>query len=347
MPPTTANIRYAQRLAAEIREKVQLGTFSMGEYFPVGGDTAAVVTLEEQFSTWMASRRISESTRDRAKSLILFWTRPLGDVPIKTLKYSQILKVIADRPELSGKTINNCVSALRLALALAVKDGLLEANPVAGLEPADYQKPVPDPFTREETDAIIDYFRSTQHAQMANMVQFWFWTGLRTSELFGLQWGDIDQRNGTMLIHAAVVDGKRKNSTKTHSARTVILNSMAKEALQAQRAHTGLAGKDVFQDPRTMLAWADARDFAQTWETAMRRLKMRYRRPYNMRHSYATTMLMAGMTPAFCARQLGHSIEVFLRTYSKWIDGQQDDLEMARLEAGLSRDYPQKSTGTL
>jgi integrase len=54
-----------------------------------------------------------------------------------------------------------------------------------------------------------------------------------------------------------------------------------------------------------------------------------------MRHTYATAMLMAGMTPAFCARQLGHSIEMFLRTYSKWLDGAQNDLEMARLEQSL------------
>lgn len=47
---------------------------------------------------------------------------------------------------------------------------------------------------------------------------------------------------------------------------------------------------------------------------------IRYRRPYNMTHCYATAMLMAGMTPAFCAKQLGHSVEMFLTTYSKWID---------------------------
>ena len=35
--------------------------------------------------------------------------------------------------------------------------------------------------------------------------------------------------------------------------------------------------------------------------------------------------LMAGANPAFMARQLGHSVEMFFRVYSKWIDGQNDD----------------------
>lgn len=55
-----------------------------------------------------------------------------------------------------------------------------------------------------------------------------------------------------------------------------------------------------------------------------------------MRHGYATAMLMAGMMPAFCAKQLGHSVEMFLTTYSKWIDGSQNDIERGRLEAAIS-----------
>ena len=43
------------------------------------------------------------------------------------------------------------------------------------------------------------------------------------------------------------------------------------------------------------------------------------------------------MNPAFCARQLGHSVEMFHRTYAKWLDGEQNDREMERLEASIAR----------
>ena len=33
---------------------------------------------------------------------------------------------------------------------------------------------------------------------------------------------------------------------------------------------------------------------------------------------------MSNMTPAYCAKQLGHSVEIFLKTYAKWLDGDQD-----------------------
>ena len=47
-------------------------------------------------------------------------------------------------------------------------------------------------------------------------------------------------------------------------------------------------------------------------------------------------MLMAAITPAFCAGQLGHIVEMFLRTYAKWVKGTQDDAVMQRSEDRLS-----------
>ena len=70
----------------------------------------------------------------------------------------------------------------------------------------------------------------------------------------------------------------------------------------------------------------------------LKALGLRYRRPYNTRHSYATMMLMSGMTPAFCATQLGHSVGMLLSTHARWLDGEQNAMEMGRLEASLRRD---------
>jgi len=169
------------------------------------------------------------------------------------------------------------------------------------------------------------------------MIEFWFWSGLRTSEILGLTWDNVDLASGRILIASTFVRGEQKDRTKTAVARTVILSSRAKDALQRQRAHTQVSGGKVFRDPRYGEGWATEDTFRRVyWASILKRLGIRYRRPYNMRHSYATAMLMAGMTPAFCAKQLGHSVEVFLNTYAKWLDGDQDALEMARLEASLS-----------
>jgi integrase len=46
--------------------------------------------------------------------------------------------------------------------------------------------------------------------------------------------------------------------------------------------------------------------------------------------------LMAGVNPAFMAGQLGHSPEMFFRVYAKWIRGQHDERELAKIELAIS-----------
>jgi integrase len=162
--------------------------------------------------------------------------------------------------------------------------------------------------------------------------------------VFGLQWPNVDLRSHRVTIAEALVRGERK-STKTDVVREVIQNSRALAAIQRQAKHTRLVGAEVWQDPRYGKGWVDERAFRRSyWTPTLKRLGIRYRRPYNMRHTYATMMLMAGMTPAFCAKQLGHSAEIFLRTYSKWLNGAQDALEMQRLEAALGAPAGKEAT---
>lgn len=333
LEPTPANVRYAERLAAEIRDKIRLGLFVEVEYFPASGDTDQPTTVARQLTDWLAAQRIEPSTRAGYEAAARFWSAALPDKSLRALKHSDILRAIAARPDLSGKTVNNYTSVLREALQLAVADRLLADNPAAAVPRAAHQKQPPDPFDEFEREQIIESISQRHPGQVANLVQFWFWTGLRTGEAFGLNWQHVSLAKGEVLIQETLVRGLRKANTKTNVARIVKLNSRALAALQAQRQHTQMAGGQVFTDPRYGEPWNEERAFRRSfWTPTLKLLGLRYRRPYQMRHTYATAMLMAGMAPAFCARQMGHSVEQFLRTYAKWIDGQRDDLEMRRLE---------------
>ena len=355
LAPTLANRKYADRLIDEIRDKIRLGVFVMAEYFPASGAPVGL-TVGAQLDTWLAAQRIENSTKAGYSSAIKFWkaapyddakNATMGDLPLRRLVPSHIKIAIASKPGLSGKTVNNYVSVLRDALELAVTDKVLKDNPVASIKRAKYQKPVPDPFSAEEREKIIAKMRERHPGQVANMVEFWFWTGMRTGEMFGLSWRHVDLNSGTVLVAETVVRGEEKDSTKTDVARTVRLNTRALAALQRQRQHTFMAPDGrVFHDPRYLEGWHEERAFRRSfWEPVLKALGMRYRRPYNMRHSYATAMLMAGMTPAFCAKQLGHSVEMFLKTYAKWIDGDRDSAEMARLESAIAPELSPTSPG--
>ena len=346
LAPTPANIKHAQRLAAEIKDKIRLGLFSMAEYFPAFGDTGSL-TVAGHLDCWIGTQRLETSTLAGYQSAIKFWKGHLGDKSAKGLLHSDILTALAKRPDLSGKTVNNYVSVLREAMALAVLDKVIPTNPVADVPRAKHQKPPVDPFTQDEADAICAYMAKHYPPQVANYVEFKFFTGLRTSESFGLRWPSVDLPSKYFMVSQAIVRGEEKDSTKTNVARPVQLNSRSLSALKRQAEHTRIAGEHVFLDPRYSTPWTEERAFRRSyWTPALKVLGIRYRKPYNTRHTYATIMLMQAMTPAFCAKQLGHSVEMFLRTYSKWLDGSQDALEMAKLETAFSGKNPGKKTGS-
>lgn len=63
--PTPANIRYAERLLAEIKDKIRFGTFNMAEYFGghVENDSAPTITVVAFMRYWLDAQRVEESTR--------------------------------------------------------------------------------------------------------------------------------------------------------------------------------------------------------------------------------------------------------------------------------------------
>jgi integrase len=51
--------------------------------------------------------------------------------------------------------------------------------------------------------------------------------------------------------------------------------------------------------------------------------RIRVRTPHDLRHTYATILLMSHMSPAYVQKQLGHhSITMTVDTYGHWIPGE-------------------------
>jgi len=344
MPPTPANAKYAKRLVAEIRQKIGNGTFNYAEYFPNSQHAEepeeGASMLHDVMDKFIETFDGKASTKGQYETRInSFWKKTLKNRPIAEVGYSDILTALNSGTWKSGKSRNNELSLINGVFEFARLDKLIKDNPCAEVKRAGYQKPAPDPFDLNEVHAILAHLRKHRPEQIANFVQVMFFTGLRTSEGIALRWGDIDFRKREALIDGANVYDEESDTTKTYEPRIVKLNGMAFEALQRQKAHTFLAGDYVFHDPKTREPWSYAKitDVRSFWKSALTKQGIRYRRPYNMRHTYATIGLMSGVKPGFMASQMGHSLRMFFTVYAKWISGADDDREMAKLEQAISK----------
>jgi integrase len=94
------------------------------------------------------------------------------------------------------------------------------------------------------------------------------------------------------------------------------------------KGRTGPNTGKPFIDDRPVRRWA--------WTPTLKKLGIRHRPDYNTRHTCATVMLMAGSNPDWAAKQLGHSIKMFLETYSRWIDGDDKGRELSKMAHLLS-----------
>ena len=348
MPPTAANIKFAERMVVDIKNAIRLDRFNVHDFFPEGGVVKTGLTVGDQIDLWLSVQRLEASSRQAYKAGANHWKKAtcnaqgkkLGDMQIPALTHTHVKFAIAQWTK-SGKTMNNYLQVLREAMGQAKYEGLTLINPVIDPKTEEsfsmpYQKPDADPFSATEVDQIIASMREKYPEQIANFTEFWMWTGLRTAELFALQWESVDFANGYFAVNESLVRGVHKKKTKTNYTRRVKLNSRALAALTRQRQHTQLAGGRIFQDPRYDQAWIDERAFRRSfWAPTLKRLGIRYRRPYNCRHTYATALIMANANHKWASLQMGHSVEMFQKTYTKWIDGDQNEAEMAKLEANL------------
>jgi len=153
------------------------------------------------------------------------------------------------------------------------------------------------------------------------MLRFWFNTGLRPGELMALWWPKIDWVGRKARIDSNLVAGVVKAPKTEAGIRDVELIDEATAALIAQKSATFLAQEHVWHNPRVAGPWeTDAQIRKTLWTPLCTRAGVRYRNPYQVRHTYASTLLTAGENPWYVAQQLGHAdVEMVFRVYGKFI----------------------------
>lgn len=255
----------------------------------------------------------------------------IGKQVFEEIVYSTLAEIIAKHTQHRKKeTFNNVTSAVRSAFKFGYKDLPGKFDPALALSTFRITKKDRgrvDPFAIQDAETIIAAAHRMHGEWYGHYEEFRFFTGLRQSEQFALELSDCDLAEGVVRITKAIVLSQKKNRTKTNCYREITLCPRALQVLQSQlvlRGRMQAAGK-INHD--CVFFTASGSPFQtlylpyNRWREVMESVSVRYRKPFNWRHSYISWRLMKGDNPLLVAQEDGHSVETMMRTYAAWTKG--------------------------
>lgn len=311
-----------QYLNGVLREK-DLGTFTQ----------PSKETLNKYLNKWLvtaAKSRVREKTYKSYEDLLRLYIRPhLGDFKIAELAPLKIQSIYNKLTEqgLSARTVRYAHSILRDALEQAVKWQMLPRNPAQYVDLPREKKSEKTVMSAANVKAFLEAAEDTPwYALFSLMIA----TGVRPGEALALKWPDVDFEHGKIHVQRTLTrnkEGWKLEEPKTNQSRRVI--PLPKSVIQDLKS---LRKRQIEEKLKAEEYTAYGFVFAGgNGEPLLERNVVRRHfkpllakaglpgsiRLYDLRHTCATLLLLAGENPKVVAERLGHaSVTLTLDTYS-------------------------------
>lgn len=198
----------------------------------------------------------------------------------------------------------------------AIKDEIIDKNPLLVVKTPKIPRPIINPFTLDEITTIL----SNSNGQFQNFYATAFFTGARSGELIGLMWEDIDFENLEIHISRAIKEGVISTPKTDNSIRTIDMLDSLIPYLENQYELTGKYNSYVFLNKNLEHYYDIKRIRSTDWKRTLIKCELDYRPIYHTRHSFASLMLANNEDILWVSNMLGHTDSTMtLSKYSKYI----------------------------
>jgi integrase len=228
---------------------------------------------------------------------ILAWFRERGTQEITPQDIERRLSALADEGR-KPATVNRYRALLSLIFSLAVRNGKVAGNPVRQVK------------RRIENNERVRFLDEQEEATLrAKIVEMYpdcepefdlaLHTGMRRGEQYRLRWQDVDLKQDIITI----------DRSKHGEARRIQINSIARAALLKLRQRGDGVGYVCpgLEGPRN-------RDWRRWFEDVLSQVKIANFRWHDLRHTFASRLVMAGVSLRAVQTLLGHKrMETTLR----------------------------------
>ena len=326
----------ARDKAAEARNRIRSGQ-------PIKDSSR---TLGEWLDEWVAKTlKVSnraESTKFRHEGDVRRWIKPtLGEIPLSKLTPSDVarLMLVMQEAKKAPSTRRNCYDVLSVALDDAMDNGLLAYNPANKAGRTSGRKAMRPTARAGEArvlkmSEVVALLKGAEGLRYADVLRLIVRTGLRRGEALALRWEGIDLEVGTARVSGSLTrqnGSLRLTGTKTKgSRRTISLDPVGVALLKAQKAAQAverLKAGNIWEDTEGFVfttalgAPVEPQNILRTVRIASMKAGLDGVKVHTLRHTYATTALMAGVPIKVVSGNLGHaSIQLTADTYGHVTD---------------------------
>ena len=210
----------------------------------------------------------------------------------------------------SSYTIKRIRKVLHVALGRGVKLGLLTRNPVSATIPPRIQTREMCFYTEKEVRIFLEVAETIQ-PELYPLYYLAIHTGMRKSELLGLQWEDVDWKRSTLQVQRQLrwVKGRQYEFPKPKTSKGIRSIVLGEKAMDVLRAHLGRQpeGKHdlmfVNGNGEPLRDHVLYRNFKQVMgEAGLPEIRF-----HDLRHTAASLMLNYGLPHLTVSRRLGHA----------------------------------------
>lgn len=276
----TADRKLAQEYEIQLKQEVWRAC-QLGEESPKRWEEAVI--------PWSQAKKSKPSWRDLRWNLRIL-NPYLGGKRLKDITAEDIDRIKADRESagVAPATTNRTLEVLRSVLRMALKRNWIKAlPPIEFLDEPDVRIRW---ITPEEADQLIQELTKSKRTEaLAELVRFSLATGLRESNVTGLEWSRVDLERRVLWVEGY--------QSKNGSAFNLPLSA---EAILVLRRQQGKHPRWVF----TYYGKRVKRGNTKAFKAALKRAGISNFRWHDLRHTWASWHIQNG-TPIPVLQQLG------------------------------------------
>ncbi|MCL1634878.1 tyrosine recombinase XerC [Luteimonas sp. SX5] len=258
--------------------------------------------IEDFLAHLQVERRMSAHTLDayrRDLASLSQWAESQGQGDASKLQADQLRAFVASehRRGLSPKSLQRRLSACRSFYQWLLKHGRIAASPVAAIKAPKAPRKLPQVLDPDEAKALVEVPTDAPLGLRDRaLLELFYSSGLRLSELCGLRWRDLDIGNGLVTVLG-----------KGSKQRSVPVGSHARAALTDWKAEQKPAGDAPVFPGRGGAAISPRAVQMRLRLLAQRQGLFKRVHPHLLRHSFASHVLESSGDLRGVQELLGHA----------------------------------------